>query len=83
MALCSVQRVTGNGDKRARLVQLTPCGQNYWNETLQRIYQFYDQATSHFSFDDRVAFVHYINQLQKDLGSVDQPPEEVPKRNGS
>lgn len=76
-----VQRVMGNGDKRARLVQLTPSGRTYWMETLQRIYQFYDQATAHFSFDDRVALVHYLNALQKDLAGVELPKSGLPKRN--
>lgn len=78
-----VRRVTDHGDKRARLVQLTPRGKDFWQETLQRIYQFYDQATAHFSFDDRVTFIHYINQLQKDLNGVDLPLDGVPRRNGA
>jgi|EndMetStandDraft_8_1072994.scaffolds.fasta_scaffold00586_10 DNA-binding MarR family transcriptional regulator len=78
-----VQRVTGDGDKRARLVQLTPSGRTYWKETLQRIFQFYDQATAHFSFDDRVALVHYLNALQKDLAGVELPKSGLPKRNRS
>lgn len=75
-----VQRVTGNGDKRARIVQLTPHGRIYWEETLERIYQFYDQASAHFSFDDRVALVHYLNSLQKDLTKVELPKSGLPKR---
>ncbi|SFU17129.1 MarR family transcriptional regulator [Mesorhizobium sp. YR577] len=75
-----VQRVTGNGDKRARLVQLTPRGRTYWKETLKRIYQFYDQASAHFSFDDRIAFVHYLNALQKDLTTIELPKASLPKR---
>ncbi|RJT41508.1 MarR family transcriptional regulator [Mesorhizobium waimense] len=77
-----VQRVTGDGDKRSRVVQLTPRGRTYWKETLERIYQFYDQATCHFSFDDRVALVHYLNALQKDLATVELPKSGLPKRNG-
>ncbi|WP_281978741.1 MarR family winged helix-turn-helix transcriptional regulator [Pseudorhizobium flavum] len=75
-----VRRVTGNGDKRARLVQLTPRGGIYWKETMERIHQFYDQATAHFSFDDRVALVHYLNALQKDLATVELPKSGLPKR---
>lgn len=78
-----VQRVAGKGDKRARIVQMTPHGRIYWQETLQRIYQFYDQASTFFSFDDRVAFVHYLNSLQKDLAKVELPRSGMPKRNGN
>ena len=75
-----VQRVMDADDKRARLVQLTPRGRVYWKETLERIYQFYDQATSHFSFDDRVTLVHYLNSLQQQLATVELPKGGLPKR---
>lgn len=78
-----VRRVADNEDKRARLVQLTDLGKVYWEETLARIYQFYDQATAAFSFDDRVAFIYYINALQKELTKVDLPKSGLPKRNKS
>lgn len=78
-----VRRVTDDGDKRARLVQLTDLGRVYWKETLERIYQFYDQATATFSFDDRVSFIYYINALQKELSKVDLPQSELPKRHKS
>lgn len=77
-----VQRVAGQGDKRARVVQMTPEGRVYWQKTLQRIYQFYDQASTFFSFDDRVAFVYYLNSLRKDLAKVELPKAGMPKRNG-
>lgn len=77
-----VQRVAGQGDKRARVVQMTPEGRVYWQKTLQRIYQFYDEASTFFSFDDRVAFVHYLNSLRKDLAKVELPKAGMPKRNG-
>lgn len=66
-----VRRVTGDGDKRSRIVQLTEHGRATWSEILQRIYQFYDQAASRFTFDERVALVHYLNELRKDLANVD------------
>ena len=75
-----VRRVADDEDKRARLVQLTDLGKVYWQETLERIYQFYDQATATFSFDDRVAFIYYINALQKELSKVDLPKSGLPKR---
>lgn len=68
-----VQRVTRDGDKRAKMVQLTPHGQAFWVEVLERIYRFYDQAASSFSFDERVALVHYLNKLRSDLEQVELP----------
>src|ERR1700704_3507566 len=58
-----VEKVTDNGDKRTRVVKLTPRGLSLWNDLQTRIYQFYDQALSAFRFDERVALVHYLNTL--------------------
>lgn len=68
-----VQRVVGPDDKRARIVQLTPHGRAFWGNILERIDQFYDQALSHFSFDERVTLTHHLNELQKDLAKVSLP----------
>jgi DNA-binding MarR family transcriptional regulator len=76
------ERVMGTGDRRARMVRLTPRGKTYWNEILLRIYQFYDQAAANFTFDERVALVHFLNELQKDLLTVTLPQSELPKRGG-
>lgn len=76
-----VQRVAGAEDRRARVVQMTPRGRAFWTEVRARIYQFYDQACARFSFDERVAIVHYLNELQKDLGQVNLPRAGFPRRN--
>lgn len=75
-----VQRVQGDGDKRARIVQITPRGKTYWQDTLKRIYSFYDRASAQLSFDDRVALIHYLNALQQDLAKVELPRSGLPKR---
>jgi len=68
-----VRRVPGLQDRRARIVQLTPKGQAFWEDILERIWRFYDRAASRFSFDERVALVHYLNELRKDLAQVTLP----------
>jgi DNA-binding MarR family transcriptional regulator len=65
-----VERVTDDGDKRARVVRLTPHGLSFWTDLEKRIYQFYAQAASTFRFDERVALVHYLNSLQRELTKV-------------
>ncbi len=75
-----VQRVSDDNDRRSRLVQLTLRGQRYWAETVERIGEFYEQAAENFSFDDRVALVHYMNLLQKDLAQVKLERASLPKR---
>lgn len=66
-----VERVTGAGDRRARMVRLTKKGREFWKTLAKQIYRFYDQAAADFKFNERVALVHYLNILQKDLLSVD------------
>lgn len=75
-----VRRVTDDKDKRSRLVQLTPRGQRYWAETVIRIDEFYAQAAAKFDFDERVALVHYMNRLQRDLATVKLESGSLPKR---
>ena len=75
-----VERVAGTDDRRARVVRLTPKGRVFWDDLLLRIYQFYDKAAARFSFDERVALAHYLNELQKDLSSVELPEPGPEKR---
>ncbi|SES12884.1 MarR family winged helix-turn-helix transcriptional regulator [Sphingobium sp. YR768] len=77
-----VQRVMGNGDKRHRMVQLTEGGRVFWASISQRIFEFYDQAAAHFNFDERVALVHFLNVLQRDLVSADLSDSENPGLRG-
>jgi DNA-binding MarR family transcriptional regulator len=69
-----VERVTDTDDRRARVVRATPAGLKFWSELQKRIYLFYDQATSAFRFDERVALVHYLNGLQQQLIKVQLDP---------
>jgi DNA-binding MarR family transcriptional regulator len=65
-----VERAMDDGDRRARVVRLTPHGLWFWTDLQKRIYQFYAQAASTFRFDERVALVHYLNSLQRELLKV-------------
>jgi DNA-binding MarR family transcriptional regulator len=64
-----VERVMDDGDNRARVVRLTH-GLLFWTDLQKRIYQFYAQAASTFRFDERVALVHHLNSLQRELMKV-------------
>lgn len=75
-----VRRVTADTDRRSRLVQLTPSGRRYWTAMVERICEFYEQAAANFTFDDRIAFIHYMNRLQKDLGNVKLERGALPRR---
>ncbi|MBL8569377.1 MAG: MarR family transcriptional regulator [Phreatobacter sp.] len=77
-----VRRVADDGDKRSRIVRLTPRGRTFWKEIRARISLFYDQASAHFSFDARVSLVHSLNVLQSDLAKVELSKVGLPKRHG-
>ena len=65
-----VVRVPDQTDKRTRRVQMTDKGWAFWNGLQETIFEFYRQAIGDLSFDDRIAFVHYMNQLQANLRKV-------------
>lgn len=62
-----VERVTGEGDRRSRKVRLTRTGQALWTQLAAPIHAFYDHALQGLSFDDRLAFIHYIGLLQRNM----------------
>jgi len=65
-----VSRVASAEDRRARQVVLTESGRAFWNALQPKIHEFYRQAIVNFRFDDKVAFLHYMNKLQADLDAV-------------
>lgn len=65
-----LERVTGEEDRRSRKVRLTPKGEELWTALAAPIEHFYDLALVGLSFDDRLAFVHYINLLQKNMSKL-------------
>jgi DNA-binding MarR family transcriptional regulator len=68
-----VARVADSTDRRARQVILTPKGKKFWDDLQPRIHEFYRQAVTNLRFDDKVAFVHYMNTLKKGLAQVELP----------
>lgn len=65
-----VVRIPHPDDGRARLVQLTDTGREFWQSLQDRIYEFYQQALKGFSFDDSVSLLHFLNKLHVDLAKV-------------
>lgn len=77
-----VVRIPHPDDGRARLVQLTDSGREFWESLQDRIYEFYQQALKGFSFDDSVSLLHFLNKLYVDMakvslgnGQTDRPEE--------
>ena len=65
-----VARATSETDRRSRRVKLTSKGQRLWTSLQKPIHAFYNDALRGFSFDDRIAFIHYVNLLQKNMASA-------------
>jgi DNA-binding MarR family transcriptional regulator len=68
-----LERVAGEGDRRARLVRLTADGRQFWTELLEQIDAFCDQATVSLAADERIALARYLYGLQADLNAVNLP----------
>ena len=62
-----VERVTGDKDRRSRLVFITPKGRTYWQELQAGIDQFYRDATLDLSADERIALAYLFKKLRKNL----------------
>lgn len=70
-----VVRIPHPEDGRARLVQMTEQGREFWNGLQPKIDEFYRQALGSFSFDDSISLLHFLNHLRDDLTRVDLPEE--------
>ena len=68
-----LERVTGEGNRRARIVRLTADGQQFWADLLKQIDAFCDQAAVSLTADERIALARYLYGLQKDLDAVKLP----------
>ncbi len=62
-----VQKLANIEDRRSVRVLLTPKGKKLWRSLAPPIQAFYDHALKGFSTDDRLAFIHYVNALQKNM----------------
>jgi MarR family transcriptional regulator, organic hydroperoxide resistance regulator len=62
-----VRREADAEDRRSVRVLLTPKGKKLWTSLAKPIQAFYDHALKGFSTDDRLAFIHFVNVLQKNM----------------
>ncbi len=65
-----IERTTGEEDRRSRKVRLTEAGEQLWAQLADPIAHFYDDALKGMSFDDRLAFIHFISLLQKNMSKL-------------
>ncbi|MCB1756271.1 MAG: MarR family transcriptional regulator [Gammaproteobacteria bacterium] len=65
-----IERTPGEEDRRSRRICLTADGEQLWTRLADPIAHFYDAALKGLSFDDRLAFIHYISLLQKNMSKL-------------
>jgi DNA-binding MarR family transcriptional regulator len=65
-----IERVASEEDRRSRKVKLSPKGVELWTELAAPIRVFYEQALKGLSFDDRIAFIHYITRMQRNMSEL-------------
>jgi len=65
-----IERATSAEDRRARKVRLSVSGQALWAAIADPIQTFYDSALNGFSFDDRLAFIHFLSLLQRNMAQL-------------
>ncbi len=66
-----VRRIPHPDDGRARLIQLTEQGREYWKSLQPKIHDFYAQGLESLSFDETVSLLHYLNKFQRDLQQIE------------
>ena len=65
-----IERVAGEEDRRSRKIRLSRKGVELWTELAAPIGVFYEQALKGLSFDDRIAFIHYITRMQRNMSEL-------------
>ncbi|NYT57742.1 MarR family transcriptional regulator [Alcaligenaceae bacterium] len=65
-----IERVLSPDDRRLRKIRLSQNGNELWHKLQEPIHDFYAQALKDLSFDDRLAFIHYITKLQANMSKV-------------
>ncbi|WP_431862511.1 MarR family winged helix-turn-helix transcriptional regulator [Azospirillum sp.] len=65
-----IERATAEEDRRSRKVKLSAKGAELWAALAAPIHAFYGEALKDFSFDDRLAFIHYISRLQRNMAKL-------------
>ncbi len=71
-----VVRVAGESDRRARLVQVTPKGRNYWRSLERGIETFYQEATADFSLNEKIALAYLFDKLRSNLSAMGEGEPE-------
>ena len=79
-AMDYVERIVDPKDNRSRLVSLTAKGRSLWDENMRPVIaDYYDEALTGFSTEDKIHFIHYLDKLLGNFKSID-PEAEAAER---
>lgn len=67
-----VERIVDPKDNRSRLVSLTAKGRSLWDENMRPVIaDYYDEALTGFSTEDKIHFNHYLDKLLDNFKTID------------
>ncbi|WP_332816332.1 MarR family winged helix-turn-helix transcriptional regulator [Ramlibacter sp.] len=67
-----VESAADPGDRRSRLIRMTPAGRQVWQrKALPKIRAYYEQALDGFSSNDMVHAVHYLLKMLENMERID------------
>lgn len=66
-----VMRAVSHADRRERRVTLSSHGRELWSKLTEPINTFYEHALRGFSDADRLAFIHHITLIQKNMAETE------------
>jgi DNA-binding MarR family transcriptional regulator len=64
-----IEKVTADGDRRARKVRMTATGRSLWRDLAEPISAFYAGALEGFDAADRAAFIRYVTRIQRNMAA--------------
>jgi DNA-binding MarR family transcriptional regulator len=77
-----VERTEAKGDRRTKIVTLTPVGAKAWNELLELTFEFYRQGTNGVSQAEAVACAETLAKIGRALKSANLGDSTIPGRKG-
>jgi DNA-binding MarR family transcriptional regulator len=75
-----VERTEAKGDRRTKIVRLTPIGVKAWNELLGRTFEFFRQGTNGLSRAELTACAETLAKIGRALKRVDLHERDSPER---
>jgi len=67
-----VERTIDSNDNRSRLIRLTTKGRSLWDANMRPVIaDYYREALSGFSTEDKIHLVHYLDKMLRNFNNLD------------